>query len=269
MQINVKKHANKIFISLAIFSIISCQEQISNKSDINKINNLQDSIKDLQKEKQLYKDAILSVNNYIKNDSYNFNSDLDKYKHDSLVKDFMLNFLVYSDTNKLKNNTKPTVKVQTDTLVKILPDQKVLKENEKLQIELEKTKATLMQKENEKITLNIVSSKGKKIQYTGKVVNNKANGFGTGVFETGSIYRGDWKNNNRHGKGIFTWKDGEYYEGNFIDDKRSGLGKYYWSNGEVYDGEWKNDMRHGKGAIYKKNGDLKKEGMWKNDKLTN
>lgn len=270
MLINMKNYTTKnIFFAIILFSFISCENKINDQLHINEINVLKDSIKDLKRQKQIYQDVIVSVNKVIINDSENLTTDFSEWKNDTLITVFMNNFLVYSENYKLKNNKKETVKVLTDTLVKILPDEKVVKENKKLQTELEKTKATLIQKESEKISLNIVSSKGKKIQYIGRVSNNKANGFGTGIFETGSIYRGEWKNNNRHGKGVFTWKDGEYYDGDFIDDKRNGIGKYYWSNGEFYEGEWKNDMRHGKGAVYKKNGSLKKEGMWKNDKLVN
>jgi hypothetical protein len=113
--------------------------------------------------------------------------------------------------------------------------------------------------------LNLTSSKGKKFQYIGQMNGSVATGFGIGIFETGSIYKGYWKNNMREGKGIFTWKDDEHYEGQFVADNREGYGIYYWKNGEVYKGNWKHDKREGKGILYGKNGKIKEEGVWKND----
>lgn len=264
----MKRYIKTLFILLTLSTAVNCQKPQNNQSDKKKIAALNDSIVKLNEQNKFYKEAILTINNHILNNSDKVNLDNEKWKHDSLTSNFIHNFAVYSESNKSQNETVK-IKVLTDTLVKIIPDEKIVSENKKLQTELEKTQATLIQKENEKIALNIVSSKNKKIQYTGKVRNNKANGFGVGVFETGSIYRGEWKNNNRHGKGTFTWKDGEFYEGNFHNDQRSGYGKYYWGNGEVYEGEWKNDMRHGKGTVYKKNGTIKKEGTWDKDKWLN
>ncbi len=111
------------------------------------------------------------------------------------------------------------------------------------------------------------SSKGVKIEYAGQVVNNKANGYGVGLFESGGVYKGNWQNNKRHGKGVYIWKDGEKYEGDFVGDKREGFGIYTWKNGEKYEGQWKNDMRDGKGTLYKANGDIKIAGLFIKDNL--
>ncbi len=115
--------------------------------------------------------------------------------------------------------------------------------------------------------LNLVSSKGKKFEYLGDIEEEKANGYGIGIYESGSIYKGHWKDNLRHGQGIFTWRDGESYNGGYISDLRHGEGTYIWKNGEKYIGGWKEDKRHGNGRVYKKNGKVKSSGTWANDKL--
>lgn len=166
---------------------------------------------------------------------------------------------------------KPTIIINQkdkpvyDTVVTV--DKSVVNDLEKAKNELAITKQKLSELQMANGILNLTSSKGKKFQYIGQTKNGNAEGFGVGIFETGSIYKGYWKNNLRNGKGIFTWKDEEHYEGEFLEDKRNGYGEYHWKNGEVYKGMWKNDKRHGEGKLYKKNGKLKKEGNWENDEL--
>lgn len=111
------------------------------------------------------------------------------------------------------------------------------------------------------------TSKGTKLHYIGGVKNNKANGYGIAIFETGSRYEGQWSDNLRHGEGKFYWNDGEIYEGRYRNDKRDGFGIYFWENGEKYVGDWKQDRRDGEGKFYNKRGKLKASGLWKDDEL--
>jgi hypothetical protein len=118
---------------------------------------------------------------------------------------------------------------------------------------------------------NILSFKnvnGNIVHYIGDLDDNKAHGYGIGIWETGGVYKGDWRNNMRHGKGRYEWVDGEIYEGDFINDQRNGYGTYYFKNGERYIGEWKNNKRHGKGKILNKQDELMYEGYWENDNYT-
>ncbi len=169
------------------------------------------------------------------------------------------------------NNTSPKIilsqreKTVHDTIIAY--DKVAISDLEKTKNDLEVAKSKLNELQMASGILNLTSSKGKKFQYIGQTKNGNAEGFGVGIFETGSIYKGYWQNNFRHGKGIFTWKDNEHYEGEFNNDKRDGYGEYHWKNGEVYKGFWKNDQRHGEGKLFKKNGKLKKEGIWQNDEL--
>jgi hypothetical protein len=109
------------------------------------------------------------------------------------------------------------------------------------------------------------SSSGNKVHYIGDMVNNRANGFGIGIWDTGGVYKGEWRNNRRNGKGRYEWVDGEWYEGNYADDQREGFGVYYKRNGERYEGNWKENKRHGEGKVYDKNEQIINEGVWNED----
>ncbi|GAB2768982.1 hypothetical protein GCM10027275_09550 [Rhabdobacter roseus] len=116
-------------------------------------------------------------------------------------------------------------------------------------------------------SIRFASSKGTMLDYAGETQNGQANGYGIGVWESGSIYNGKWKNNQRHGRGEFQWKDGTRYKGAYENDMRQGYGVYYWNNGERYEGYWEDDKRNGEGTIYRKNGRVVMTGVWKDDRL--
>jgi hypothetical protein len=161
--------------------------------------------------------------------------------------------------NSLNSENKREQIQKRDAIADILAENIIVKN------ELALVKYELDDLKKPKAMLDLVSSKGVKFQYIGQVKNGSANGFGIGLFESGSVYKGFWKDNMRHGKGVFTWKDGERYEGNYLQDKREGEGDYYWKNGEFYKGQWREDKRNGVGKLYKKSGKIKKEGFWVDD----
>jgi len=105
------------------------------------------------------------------------------------------------------------------------------------------------------------------VRYFGQVENNKANGKGLGVYETGGIYQGNWKNNQRHGLGIYYWANGDIFNGNFVNDSRQGFGSYTFATGEKYVGNWQNDLREGYGLFISATGDTLLNGNWQNDKF--
>ena len=57
------------------------------------------------------------------------------------------------------------------------------------------------------------------LNYVGKYVNDKKEGFGVFPWPNGKIYKGQWKQGKQHGEGQMfcllenTWKNGEWYEG--------------------------------------------------------
>ena len=111
------------------------------------------------------------------------------------------------------------------------------------------------------------SIKGNTVHYVGQVKDDKANGRGVGLLNTGSRYVGEWVNNQKHGKGVFYWADGQYYEGDYKEDKRHGYGTYHWPNGEKFAGYWANNERNGEGVFYGEEGNVLARGIWKNDEL--
>lgn len=129
-----------------------------------------------------------------------------------------------------------------------------------------KKESQLFRKETVKV-ITFKNSSGNLIHYLGETEAEKAKGNGVGIWNTGSIYRGEWLNNKRHGNGEFSWSDGQKYSGDFIEDIRTGSGIYYWPSGEKYEGEFLNNKRHGTGIFYDPDGNIKFNGEWKNDKF--
>lgn len=137
-----------------------------------------------------------------------------------------------------------------------------------LQQELKEKNRELREKEGVQ-TISFKNENGDVIHYLGKVDDEQANGGGIGIWNTGSLYKGDWKDNQRHGKGEFTWSDGHKYKGEFEKDVRQGNGIYYWPSGEKYEGQWSDGKRNGQGTLYDKDGNIQYQGEWKNDKIVN
>ncbi len=140
-------------------------------------------------------------------------------------------------------------------------------EYERLQQEIATLQKELEEKARSVGKLEFKTSRGNDVYYVGDVKDGKANGYGSGLFATGSIYVGTWKDNRKHGTGRYTWKDGSVYDGEYVDDMRNGRGTYFFTTGEKYVGEWRNDKREGKGTLYSKNGEVLLDGMWKNDEF--
>lgn len=161
------------------------------------------------------------------------------------------------DSIRLRNSIVPKEIQQFDSLSFAL---------EKAKVQLTNMRRQLQNKSFGEY-LQFTNPKGSQMHYVGQVLNNKANGYGVALLNTGSRYEGEFKDNLRHGEGSFYWPDGEYYVGTYVNDRRNGLGTYYWPNGEKYVGQWKDDKRNGKGIFYGKDGAVIAEGIWKNDKL--
>ncbi|WP_324027318.1 hypothetical protein QSV08_05550 [Maribacter sp. BPC-D8] len=175
--------------------------------------------------------------------------------------------------NDIKSNSeKVNEEISIDSIAIAPVNQSEIRSIDSLNFALEKARVQLsnMRKQlNNKSFgeyLSFSSKKGTALHYVGQVKNNKANGAGIAVLETGSRYEGEWKDNLREGNGTFYWPDGEYYIGSYKDDMRNGEGTYFWPNGEKYKGQWKNDKRNGKGIFHKKEGSVI-SGIWENDKL--
>ena len=71
------------------------------------------------------------------------------------------------------------------------------------------------------------------------------NCVGTGTYEDGGEYVGEWRDNKYHGQGTFTFGPstqwaGEKYVGEWKDDAFHGQGTYTFADGTVQEGIWKN-----------------------------
>jgi hypothetical protein len=173
--------------------------------------------------------------------------------------------LISSLNNKISENKALKEEIKSYDLS--ADEQLILKNNtiDSLKNALALTQNKLERKENVQV-LSFTNQNGNLIRYLGEVKNNKANGGGIGVWDTGSVYTGDWKDNKRHGQGVFEWADGQKYEGNFDNDIRTGYGKYFWPSGEKYVGEFENNRINGEGILYDLDGKIEYEGVWKNGK---
>jgi len=174
--------------------------------------------------------------------------------------------------NTVNTTEKGTEKISVDSTAITPVTQSEVRRIDSLNFALEKARVQVnnMRKQlNNKSFgeyLSFTSKKGTALHYVGQVKNNKANGLGIAVLETGSRYEGEWKDNLREGNGTFYWADGQYYIGSYKNDMRNGEGTYFWPNGQKYKGQWKDDMRNGKGIFHKKEGSVI-SGIWENDKL--
>jgi hypothetical protein len=66
------------------------------------------------------------------------------------------------------------------------------------------------------------------------------------------------------GKGTYIWESGSIYVGEWKDDKRHGNGIMISKNGFIYIGEWEQDKPHGFGVEFTQDGKVLKKGKWAN-----
>ncbi len=115
-------------------------------------------------------------------------------------------------------------------------------------------------------SLTLLSPRGNKIFYCGKLLNGLPHSFGIGFYQGRGYYIGEWQGNARNGWGKHFYRDGSIYEGNFENDLRAGFGTYYYASGEVYKGYWKDDLMNGEGEITVADKKVI-TGIWENGKL--
>lgn len=146
-----------------------------------------------------------------------------------------------------------------DSIMTVMENQMKNVENELKEVKFNK---------NSEGFLNFKSVTGVTIFYVGEInAENKAEGQGVALWETGHRYEGSWLNGLKHGQGIYYYKNGDRYEGNYEKNLRNGFGTYYFVNGDCYSGEWKDDQRNGLGKIITSKGQVKQEGNWIKDKF--
>ena len=103
--------------------------------------------------------------------------------------------------------------------------------------------------------------------YIGQWKDDVIEGKGENFYTNGDSYNGNWKNGKRHGTGEFFWTSGNKYSGDWKDDLMNGQGMFTWSNGDCYNGSWVDGLREGYGLFCWQNGE-KFTGNWKDDKMS-
>jgi hypothetical protein len=53
-----------------------------------------------------------------------------------------------------------------------------------------------------------------------------------------NMYEGEYKDDKKNGTGTFVWESGNMYRGCYKDDERHGYGEMFWTDGSSYKGEW-------------------------------
>jgi hypothetical protein len=104
--------------------------------------------------------------------------------------------------------------------------------------------------------------------YKGEWKNNKKHGYGIQVWSNGNKYEGDWANGLREGHGVFWLKKGgklrKAYAGNWARGHKDGLGVQFYEDKGRYEGNWVNGMRQGRGTLFFENADVY-VGDWNED----
>lgn len=90
--------------------------------------------------------------------------------------------------------------------------------------------------------------------YVGDLIDDKFQGNGKFIFNTGDSYQGEWKSGTYSGTGTFEYVGIGNYSGEYISGVRSGEGTFSWSTGDAYSGSWEADKMCGEGTITYSNG---------------
>ena len=90
--------------------------------------------------------------------------------------------------------------------------------------------------------------------YKGTIQLGLRHGKGSGFYNDGGLYEGDWINDTREGNGIMYYSNGNIYIGEWKNDRREGIGSFYFCKGGFYKGEFKNNIIDGFGELKAGNG---------------
>ena len=108
-----------------------------------------------------------------------------------------------------------------------------------------------------------IQSRGMSADYSGQVLNDRANGRGSATFENGDSYEGWWVENRPSMQGKMHFADGSVYDGDWDKGVPSGKGTFNAkeSEGYVYKGNVLNGKWHGQGKMTLKGGSSF-DGFW-------
>ncbi|KAH3762685.1 MORN motif protein [Pelomyxa schiedti] len=117
------------------------------------------------------------------------------------------------------------------------------------------------------------TSRGDGGTYTGRLVNNKRDGWGRCSWTCGDTYEGQWSHDEKHGRGLFKWPDGGTYDGEWYQDLRDGWGTRGNSTHGGGGGGWFEGLLRGNhwrmGTWHHHNGADVRHGEWAWNDTTN
>jgi hypothetical protein len=82
-----------------------------------------------------------------------------------------------------------------------------------------------------------------------------------------NAFEGQYVDDKKNGYGEFLWETGNKYKGSYIDDQKQGFGEMLWIDGSIYRGFWHDGIQHGLGIMIFQDG-YKKIGFFNRNVFT-
>lgn len=88
--------------------------------------------------------------------------------------------------------------------------------------------------------------------YNGTWSDGVFDGYGTLIYNDGSMYRGGFKVGQKHGNGVYFFSAdlSSYYDGSWENGVMNGNGRLIRNKRVIFNGDWRNGEKHGKGTEY-------------------
>lgn len=99
--------------------------------------------------------------------------------------------------------------------------------------------------------------------YKGQWKNGAPDGVGEKQYSNGDSFVGLWSQGKRQGRGSYLYNEGHIFEGIYVDDKPNGYGILTTIQGDRYSGWWRNGLKEGTGVEILHEGQML-VGTWKN-----
>jgi|GEM_PF-1054691 hypothetical protein len=92
-------------------------------------------------------------------------------------------------------------------------------------------------------------------------------GYGVYEYNSGAVYRGQWREGRRDGYGEWTLSDGAVYKGQWREGRMDGYGLRRYPDGSEYTGQWSNGHKDGYGRLGYANG-VELMGQWRRGRFS-
>lgn len=98
--------------------------------------------------------------------------------------------------------------------------------------------------------------------YKGQWRNGAPEGIGEKQYSNGDSFVGLWSNGKREGRGSYLYNEGHIFEGMYVNDKANGYGILTTLQGDRYSGWWRDGLKEGTGVEILHQGQML-VGTWK------